>query len=282
MYRRQYLLLTAGVTGLAGCSGVLDDGESDTTDPTDVRDRRDTTTAWETEPTPTTATTARTETTQTTPEVETEAETQTTAETETTKTRTTTESTPPSEALAITEIEYPLQTPNEDDNFARIDVVNTTDRDLQFPEVEIRFLDEDDDVILSSDADIRTVLGGDTWRIYAKYHEDPSVEDVTATFEDRSDPLEHVPPDGATVTDSELVEDRYGNPDVVGKVETTTEFDYLEAICTFYDEDGYLRSAGRTNETDVPADSTWEFRAEGQLSDFGGNVTDYEVLLTVD
>lgn len=285
MKRRRYLLLAAGLTGLAGCSGVLDD-ESDTVEPTEVSERFATTTTREPETTETTRTTAETATgepagapetaTETTGTTET---TETATETETT-TRTTTESTPRPGALEIAEVDYSEQ--SSDDGVARVDVANPTDRDHGYAEVEVRFLDGNGDAVSTPDANIRAVLGGDTWRAYEEYHDDEPVEDVEAVFEDRSETLEHVPPDGAEVTESELAGDVFGDPVVEGTIRTTAEFDYLEAVCTFYDEDGYLRTAGRTNETDVAADATWEFEVDASLGDFGAEISDYEILLTVD
>lgn len=184
---------------------------------------------------------------------------------------------------ADVEIEdYDLVLDDEDtyrDPYVEPTVHNAGDGATGDVDVNVDWYDENGDYLGDSSEGVVTLAAGETWRprIPAGSVDDELVADCDLSLEVDSD----APRDPADIeiVESDLVIADDGDLTVVGRAanETGDDVSYIEAYAKLYDAEGHVLASEWTNESDVPAGSTWRFDLEFYFFERGDAVEDYEV-----
>lgn len=166
------------------------------------------------------------------------------------------------------------------DVYVKLDVENVGDAPTGWVNLDVRWFNEAGDFLDDRTGRLYTLGAGETWaaRVYHLGSGSEEVSDFELEGEFRE--LPSPPPETIELIESELqVGDR--SADILGRIENGTgeELPYLQAIGKIYDGDGVVLGTARTNQTDIPADSTWRFDMSWRGRDRVDLAEDYEIVL---
>lgn len=184
--------------------------------------------------------------------------------------------------------------PDSEVPWVRVDVQNTTTVDHGYLALQMRFYDDEGDLMETRRGEIALLPAETTWRHYERFtdgwdfdDERIVVDDIEADVIDASPHVSLSPPDNVEVLNPEMAVEPESGVTVTGEVSTgDSEIDRLHILIPVYDEAGRLRGTLHESLTNLPASEQMRFEASYTFirtpPDIDQQVSDHEVLLHVE